>query len=179
MSKKPHSKQQTPGSPHTVTMPEVDAVVKHPIYQKYYERLVDRESTRRFCCHQIDHTISTARIAYIYTLERGLPFRKEVVYAAGLLHDIGKVCQYDDKTPHEQAGAHIAEEILADVDGFTEREKATIVQGILEHRHWNEDASQLGKLLYEADKASRTCYLCPVREACSWSYERMNLGVGI
>ena len=41
------------------------------------------------------------------------------------------------------------------------------------------DAEIVLTMLYDADKASRTCFACPVREDCSWSSEKMNLSVRV
>lgn len=160
-------------------MPEVEAIRTHPLFEEWYGRLEVAEADREFCCHQMPHLLDVARIAYIRVLERGLPFRKEVVYAAALLHDIGKAAQYEGGEPHEVAGARIAQEILLDVDGFDPREKTMIVAAVAQHRRWSDASTPLGKLLYEADKASRACFACAAHEACTWPDERKNRGIGI
>lgn len=160
-------------------MPAVEQIRRHPAYREHLARVVELESGRVFCRHGMAHLLDTARIAYILDLERNLGFPKELVYAAALLHDIGKADQYETGMPHEQAGADIAARILADVDGFSAEEKAAIVAAVREHRRLSVAASPLGRLLYEADKASRACYACPAREGCSWPDEKMNAGVGI
>lgn len=166
-----------PGAP--APMPEVEAIRTHPLFEEWYARLEAAEEGREFCCHQMTHLLDVARIAYIRVLERGLPFRKEVVYAAALLHDIGKAAQYEDDEPHEVAGARIAQEILLDVDGFDPREKTMIVAAVAQHRRWADASTPLGKLLYEADKASRPCFACSTHEECSWPDERKNPGIAI
>ncbi|MDO5042135.1 MAG: HD domain-containing protein [Slackia sp.] len=160
-------------------MPAVEQIRRHPVYQARLSWLVELESDRVFCRHGMVHLLDTARIAYILNLERGLGFSKEVVYAAALLHDIGKGDQYESGTPHEIAGAQIAREILVDIDGFDVDEKAAIVAAVREHRRRSADASPLGALLCEADKASRACYACPARNACSWPAWKTNAGVGV
>ena len=52
----------------------------------------------------MSHLLDVARIAYIRNLEKGYGFRKDVIYAAAVLHDIGKALQYEEKVPHEIAG---------------------------------------------------------------------------
>ncbi len=162
-----------------VAMPEVEAVRTHPRFQECSARLEDAETDREFCRHQLPHLLDVARIAYVRVLERRLPFRKEVVYAAALLHDIGKAAQYEEGEPHEVAGARIAQEILQDVEGFDPREKTMIVAAVAQHRRWSSDSTPLGRLLYEADKASRACFACPARAACTWPDERKNWGVAV
>ena len=56
--------------------------------------------------------MDVARIAYILSADRAYAVSKEIIYAAALLHDIGKWKQYEDGTPHEKASADLAEQIL-------------------------------------------------------------------
>lgn len=160
-------------------MAEVEAIRSHPLFSACYARIELAERDRAFCRHQMPHLFDVARIAYIYVLERGLPFRRQVVYAAALLHDIGKAAQYEDGEPHEVAGARIAQEILLDIDGFNAREKTMIVAAVAQHRRLSDASTPLGRLLYEADKASRACYACPAWRDCNWPEGRKNQGVAI
>lgn len=110
-------------------MDRVNAVICHPLYLEYYHRLERAEKERIFCRHQMSHLLDVARIAYIRNLEKGYGFRKDVIYAAAVLHDIGKALQYEEKVPHEIAGERIAGEILDTLPketGFSEEEKRTI-----------------------------------------------------
>ena len=160
-------------------MPAVDAIRRHPDFIDHMKRIRRAEAGREFCCHGIDHLLDVARIAYIRVLERKMPFRKETVYAAALLHDLGKAEQYEHGEPHEVAGARVATKILMDIEGFSALEKTAIVAAVAQHRRFGEDASPLGKLLYEADKVSRPCFACAVRERCDWLPEKMNAGIKI
>lgn len=161
-------------------METVEAVRSHPLYQEHLARLVELERDRVFCCHGIGHLLDTARIAWVFNLEYNLGFRKEAVYAAALMHDIGKDEQYERGIPHEEASARIAREILDDMGAaFDEAERDAIVTAIREHRRLPEGASLLGTMLYDADKASRTCFACSMCEDCSWSSEKMNLSVRV
>ncbi len=157
----------------------IEAIRTDPLYQYWYERLVACERERIWCKHQMRHLLDVARIAYILNLERGLGFRKEVIYAAALLHDIGKAAQYETGEPHEVAGARIAEGLLGDIESLTPEEKAAIVVAVREHRRYDEHSSELGKLLFMADKASRDCFACAVRDTCDWPDEKKNAGVKI
>ena len=80
-------------------MDRVNAVICHPLYLEYYHRLERAEKERIFCRHQMSHLLDVARIAYIRNLEKGYGFRKDVIYAAAVLHDIGKALQYEEKVP--------------------------------------------------------------------------------
>ena len=65
-----------------------------------------------------------------------------------------------DGTPHDEAGVQIAEQILSDL-AFSSAEKEQILTAIGEHRSSKEETSSLSQILYEADKKSRMCFLCP------------------
>lgn len=93
-------------------MPCLNAVVNHEVYQTYYKRICECETDRVFCCHQMNHLLDVARIAYIKNLEEGLGFDKELICMAAVLHDIGKSFQYRQQIPHEIAGERIARRIL-------------------------------------------------------------------
>ena len=56
-----------------------------------------------------------------------------MIYAAGLLHDIGRYEQMEKGTPHHLAGARLAERILTDCD-FSLTEQKSILAAIRSHR---------------------------------------------
>ena len=163
-------------------MHRVNAIWKHPLYQKYYARIEELEQNRVFCRHQMPHLLDVARIAYIRNLEDDMGFAKDVVYAAAVLHDIGKALQYEARIPHELAGVDIAEQILADLPAeaaYTTDEKRMILTAIKGHRRLREDPEPLEKLLYESDKASRMCFACPAEAQCDWSREKKNMEIKV
>ncbi len=163
-------------------MDRVNAIWKHPLYQKYYARIEELEQNRVFCRHQMPHLLDVARIAYIRNLEDDMGFAKDVVYAAAVLHDIGKALQYEARIPHELAGVDIAEQILADLPAeaaYTTDEKRMILTAIKGHRRLREDPEPLEKLLYESDKASRMCFACPAEAQCDWSREKKNMEIKV
>lgn len=95
---------------HDICRERLEAIRNHPLYQSSLRRLSDLERSRIFCRHGMEHLLDTARIAYIKSLERALPLSRDLIYAAALLHDIGKWEQYENGTPHELSSARIAEE---------------------------------------------------------------------
>ncbi len=163
-------------------MRRVNAILNAQLYRRCYGRLEKLERERIFCCHQMPHLLDVARIAYILNIEQKLGIEKEVIYAAAILHDIGKAEQYERKTPHEQSGEKIALEILdslpADV-AFPEEEKRMILTAIRGHRKLRENAEPLERLLYISDKASRMCFACPAEGECDWSREKKNMELKI
>ena len=170
------------------------------------------EANRVYCRHDMQHFLDVARIMYIRVLSGGpgefcfsvfdqdtgedpaeIKSEKELIYAAALLHDIGRADQYENGTPHDEAGAAAAEVILADC-GFDENEIRLIADAIRGHRGTEDVGSVLpaspGKeredggsesavktfslLLKEADKQSRCCFECEARGTCKWPDEKMN-----
>lgn len=158
-------------------MRRVQNIYDHPEFRKSLEKNRNAEENRVFCIHDMNHFLDVARLAYIFSMERGYSISKEEIYAAALLHDIGKWRQYEEAIPHEKASAWIAEEILADT-GFDEEERNRIVSAILNHRLAGAEASgNLTEILYDADKMSRSCFLCQSEKECNWSNAKKNLQI--
>jgi len=157
-------------------MKAIEEIRNHPLYVEYYQKIEQEEKGRIFCCHQMGHLLDVARIAYIENLEQKLDIRKEVIYAAALLHDIGKYRQYAKGIPHEKASAEIAEVILREIaeDAFSETEKASILRAILGHRRLREDMETLERLIYTSDKQSRNCFDCKAQKECDWDADKKN-----
>jgi uncharacterized protein len=169
-------------------------IYDHPLYQKHFESLQELEKDRIFCRHTFEHFMDVARIAYIMNLEQELGLSKEIIYAAALLHDIGRDEQYINGTPHEVASAKIAEEILGGC-GFSDDEIRMIVGAIKSHRGSKENSNEencpgtreessesvfnLSRIIYTADKASRQCFSCKAQEECNWSMDKRNLEISI
>ena len=136
-------------------MDRIDKILNHDLFLYHLGQNNAAEADRRFCRHGMAHFLDVARIGTIIALEEGLELDREWIYAAALLHDCGKHEQYENGTPHEQASARIAPEILKDC-GFDDKEKDVIVTAISRHRD-PEAAKEknLNGVLYRADKASR------------------------
>lgn len=156
-------------------MKRVDAIWNHPEYQRYLKELMDCEQEREFCRHTPEHFLSVARLTCLLAAEEKMVFEKELVYAAALLHDIGRSLQYKEGIPHEEAGAGIAEKLLPDC-GFTAEESQEVLELILGHRTKRE-GKELADFFYRADKLSRNCFCCPAQEHCNWPEEKKNLEI--
>ena len=156
-------------------MSRIDRITQNPQYVDTLKRLQVLETDRIFCRHDISHFMSVARLMWIEVLEQQLPVDREVVYAAALLHDIGRVAQMEHGIPHEQASAEFAQQILPDV-GFNEEELREVTAAILSHRE-DCSVSGLGKILYQADKRSRDCWCCGASDLCNWPDEKKNKGI--
>lgn len=158
-------------------MDRIDKILKHDIFLNHLERNNSAEADRRFCHHDIIHFLDVARIGEIINLEEGLEIPREWIYAAALLHDLGKHIQYESGTPHEKASGEIAPAVLRDC-GFSEEESNKIVEAILEHRNPKiADEQNLKGVLYRADKASRACFACAAEEDCNWKEGKKNLKI--
>ena len=153
-------------------MERVNAIVRHPVFAEHLVRLEELEQARIFCRHDLSHLLDVARLMWIAALEEQLPVNQEVVYAAALLHDLGRVEQMEAGTPHHQASADLAARILPEA-GFSEVETARIQKAIACHRGDGGD-DILGQLLYWADKESRPCWVCAAKNKCNWPQEKKN-----
>lgn len=157
-------------------MKRVNAIWNHPLYQEQLHKLQELEADRIFCRHTPEHFLDVARLAWIYRLERGMKYSRELIYCAALLHDIGRAEQYLNGIPHDEAGARVADIILSDL-AFSDAEKNLIITAISEHRTSQAQTDGLSKLLYEADKKSRNCFVCPALEECNWAPEKKNMTI--
>ena len=147
-------------------MERIQKILNHPLYQEQFKLLQDAEKDREFCRHTMEHFVDVARLMYIYTLEEKTNVSKELIYAAALLHDIGRYEQIFLGTPHHISGARIADEIIQ------------VAEAIAGHRkESSEEDSLLAKYLYRADKQSRNCFACPAIEECNWPDTKKNLAL--
>lgn len=154
-------------------MQRVNAILQHPGYQAWIIAINQAEQGRDFCRHGVEHALDVARIAYALWLDSGgNPVAKDIVYAAALLHDVGRWQEYQDPTvDHAAAGAELAEPLLLEV-GYHPEIAAEIVKAIRQHRDGAPEG--LAQVIYRADKLSRPCYLCPSRRKCHWPEDKKN-----
>lgn len=146
-------------------MKRINDILCDPDYLKYLDRNQKAEIDRIYCHHDITHLLDVCRIAYILSLEEHILVDKDVIYGAGLLHDIGRWKEYEEGIDHAIASKDLAEEILRKVD-FTETEQQEILLAIEWHRK-RDSPSDLADILYRADKLSRNCLLCQGKETCN------------
>lgn len=155
-------------------MERIEKILNQDLFLKYLHLNEEAEKNRIFCHHDMVHFLDVARIAWILNLEEGLEIAKDLIYAAALLHDIGRHMQYADGTPHEKASAVLAPEILKEC-GFDDKETHVIISAIETHRD-SEVATEatLNGILYRADKASRPCFACKAEKQCDWKKDKKN-----
>lgn len=163
------------GSLGNVHMKRINQIINNDSYIKYTEEIKAIEAGRKFCRHGIEHCLDVARIMMLLNYEEQLMLPKEMVYAAALLHDIGRGIQYQEGVPHEAAGIPIAHDILS-AAGFDDAEAEILLQAIGNHRNIDiRDCHTLDGILYRADKASRACYACDAEAECDWKQDKKNM----
>lgn len=145
-------------------MKNVNMLLKDQEFVSYLQKNTECETDRIYCCHDLTHALDVARIAYILNLEENLGLSKQVVYAAGLTHDIGRWMEYESGISHETASAILAEELLLRNE-FDYDDIADIVEAIGNHRT-ESSGSVLSSVLYRADKLSRNCPSCDAIKTC-------------
>lgn len=152
----------------------IKQILIHPVFLDSLEQLKQTEANRKFCGHGLPHLLDVARIGSLLIHQQELPIPLDWMYAAALLHDIGKYKQYQEGIPHETASAAMAPAILQDC-GYGPAETETIIKAIRMHRRLDGQApGTLEYLLYQADKASRLCFQCAAQAECGWSEEKKN-----
>ena len=155
-------------------MENINIILNNKEYKQALEKLSEYERNREFCNHTIEHFIDLSRIAYIMVLEEKLSVSKEVIYAIGLLHDIGRVRQYEEGIHHDIASVEMSKEILKETS-FTDKEINIILNGIANHR--KESDNKVEEIIYKADKLSRQCFNCKAEKECYWSSEKKNFKI--
>lgn len=161
------------------TMDRVNKIIKNSDYQKYLNELRKNEKNRKFCRHNLSHFLDVARIASIINLKTNAQIDDEHIYAAALLHDIGRAKAETCGASHAVTSAKLSEKILRDCC-FSELEINYILDAIIKHSDKNlNNVKNLSGILYIADKLSRPCYVCDVKESCFWNLEKKNLKLKI
>ncbi len=156
-------------------MDKINQMIHSPDYLSHIEKIAAWEKDRLFCRHSTTHFLDVARIAMLLNTQDNYGIDKELIYAAALLHDIGRWQQYETGKDHALASAKLAPAILKDC-GFSDTESEQIVSAIATHRESRvKNEKNLNGLLYRADKLSRPCYFCEQEKNCNWKNEKKNL----
>lgn len=148
-------------------MKKVQKVLSHPQFKKYMELNFQAEQDRKFCRHDIQHSIDVARVAYIISFENNYNLDKEIIYITALLHDIARWKQYSEKVDHAAEGAVLAHGILSDLN-MDKNDIEIILDAIAKHRKKEGHNTPLSTVLYAGDKSCRQCFNCCMVEECNW-----------
>lgn len=158
-------------------MNRINQIIHHPSYILHIEKIAEWEKNREFCRHNTAHFLDVARIAMILNMQDKYGLEQELIYAAALLHDIGRWQQYETGEDHALASAKLAPAILK-ACGFSEAESGQIVAAIAMHRESKvKEEKSLNGLIYRADKLSRPCYFCEQEQNCNWKNEKKNMEI--
>jgi putative nucleotidyltransferase with HDIG domain len=145
-------------------MKRINNILNDPEYLTYLNKIQKAEAERVYCHHDLTHFLDVSRIAFILSLEGKLDIDKEIIHAAGVLHDIGRWMEYENGLDHAAASRALGAGILRKC-GFSDIEMEEILSAIAGHRNLS-GASVLTDILYKADKLSRNCTLCDARATC-------------
>lgn len=156
-------------------MEKVNLILNHITFVCTMKKLEVTECDRKFCIHNIEHLLNVARIMTIKNLEQNLGFDKQTIYATALLHDIGKLEQYLNGTPHALIGSDMAYNILLDCN-FSPEEAKIMCHAIKTHNS-SEETTPFGQLLRSSDKESRNCFICSASSECNWNKNQKNRGI--
>lgn len=162
----------------------VEKIRANGLFASELAKIDELEKDRIYCRHGMGHLLDVARIGRIFLLEEGAadahPELTELMYAAALLHDIGRAKEYEDGTPHDEASVMIAREVLP-ACGYTEEETEMICSAIEGHRGTDDmdEGTVLARLLKKADKLSRPCYACEAEATCKWPDEKKNMKITV
>ena len=97
--------------------------------------------------------------------------KKDQFYVTGLLHDIGRVAQYETGEHHSEAGMRIAKQLLSEI-GYPSEWMSETLQIVGVHHGREEEKDETGAMEYyirRADHLSRNCFLCEAADSCKWS----------
>lgn len=156
-----------------VYLDKVNAILNNQNFIEYLNMNIEFEENRIFCKHNLQHSLDVARIAYIMVLEKNIKIDKQLVYAAALLHDIGRWKQYKEGIPHETASCNLAEKILKQCQ-FEKEEIKIILSAISSHRGADKEREDFNEIFYLSDKLSRPCFTCKAKSQCNWSDVKKN-----
>ena len=155
-------------------MEYINALLNKTSYLEDLKTLEDLEKDRPYCHHDFEHLLAVARIASLMAQENHADFAKEDIYLAALLHDMGRIEEYQNKGEHHLASVNRAKKYFEQI-GLPACRQDLILKAIGNHRHQEDDAiGAFSLLLKKADKLSRNCFICPAKESCYWSDEKKN-----
>ncbi|MBZ9688340.1 HD domain-containing protein [Clostridium estertheticum] len=155
---------------------KINLIIENHSFQYNLRKIESLEKQRRFCLHDMQHLLDVARIMYIISLENNFNIPKYMIYAAALLHDIGRGEEYENMIPHNIASVRIAKDILEQCE-YDMQEIDDILDAIGDHRNNNEKLNNLSYILYSSDKLSRNCAKCSAIYDCKWPVEKKNMKI--
>ena len=146
----------------------------HSIHPELIKLLGKMKFRTSYGQNALKHSIEVAQLSGLLASEMGLDVR--VAKRAGLLHDIGRVAQYETGEHHSVAGVRIAEKLLTEIEYPSEWMRETLqIVGV--HHGREETDGELSRMEYyirRADHLSRNCFFCEASDSCKWKKEERN-----
>lgn len=147
-------------------------ILENEIFKLKIREIERIEEDRIYCKHGMEHLLDVARIAELMAMEDGKGYKKEMIYSAALLHDIGRGEEYEKGISHEKAGGSLTEKILSDC--FFNKEEIKQIKEVVENHKKEDNANYLQALIHKADRLSRNCFSCAAGDSCKWEEEEKN-----
>lgn len=156
---------------------QIQGLLQHPIYRARLTHLEELEKERIYCGHDLEHFLRVGHIAEQVVEKNQLSLPAEAIWGAALLHDMGRVEQYQQGISHDKASVAFAREILFSLK-WDDEVIDMICEAVGAHSHrknvkdrWEKmtELSSLGEVLSFADHFSRKCYCCQAADSCKWS----------
>lgn len=174
-------------------MKNSNKVLKHPIFIQFLQDIKAIEADRIYCHHELEHAMDVARLAWIYYLEgmaattvssgdkkcclneeSSLAELKDFIYTASLLHDIGRVAQYQTGVHHSISGLEPAKRIMEEIEIPSEW-VPQILDIIAEHGNDPDQSEKnVGYYIAKADHDCRLCFSCSAYDSCKWTEDEKN-----
>lgn len=171
----------------------VAALLEDKIFLETIDAIERLEDQRVYCRHGFAHLMDVARLACMSNTENGRALEEEQIYLAALLHDIGRAEEYENGISHATTGKRLAGEILLRI-GYPHKKAQMILDVIEGHRNKPDcliqeeqfeqnlkieqeaqtQQADLQRLIYDADKKSRACFLCKAADSCKWNTDQKN-----
>ncbi|MCD8156081.1 MAG: HD domain-containing protein [Clostridiales bacterium] len=173
-------------------MKYTDRLLHNERFLQIMREVQEDERERIYCHHELEHGLDVARIAWILCIENSVTNaqdmdadrtereeRKDRIYVAGLIHDIGRSAQCRTGEHHAIAGVRLARQILTEV-GYPREWIDEVCCFIREHhgrQYRYEDKSAISYYIERADQLSRNCFCCPAADTCKWEESEKNRSI--
>ena len=69
---------------------KINLIIAQPLFKEALAKIAQKEKERIYCRHDLEHLLAVARLGYIINSEENLNLDPTLIYAAALLHDLGK-----------------------------------------------------------------------------------------
>ena len=154
-------------------MERYQKIVRNKRFQREYQRLEEKEQDRRFCRHNMEHFLAAARISLYQSFWKTAGDIQRCYLWYRFLHDLGRMAEYETgNLMRSWRGSCRGILRSADMSRWRLNRLQTSIRG--HRRKGQKDPDSFADVFYQADKLSRDCIHCRVREECYWPEDRKN-----